>query len=222
MDAIITAAGRNSRMIEDFKSQNKTPIHKLSLEFYNKPILVHTIENMLNADVDNIIVALGHYKQEMYDILEKYDLLDVVDISVNSNVNVELSKTVENAILKGGVDNYYVYMAADQPTVRTSTINRMIDTLKNSPEEDNTISILARRKTGLLDSAEGLGMPFCSYGKLLYDYVKNYNDNLNPILRKMIADGVIFYGIKAESILELYNINHYSDYEMIKNSLLDM
>ena len=51
MDAIITAAGRNSRMIADFRKKNKKPIHKLKLEINNKPILIHTIEKTLNSVV---------------------------------------------------------------------------------------------------------------------------------------------------------------------------
>jgi len=47
MDAIITAAGKNSRMIDDFKQRNKKPIHKLKLEINNKPILIHTIEKVV-------------------------------------------------------------------------------------------------------------------------------------------------------------------------------
>ncbi len=218
MDAIITAAGRNSRMIEDFKKVNMKPIHKLSLKIDDKPIIVHTIDNILKSDIDNVIVALGHYKIEIYDILEKFDLLKKIDVSVNSDVDVALSKTIENAINFGGIDKYYLYMAADQPTVKTITIDKMINTFNKCPDIDNTISILARRKTGHLDSAEGLGMPFCCSGKLLYDYIINYNGNLNPVLREMIDNNVQFYGIKATNELELENINHYKDYEYIKKN----
>jgi molybdenum cofactor cytidylyltransferase len=95
----------------------------------------------------------------------------------------------------------------------------MIYTLENSPNPKNTISILRRRKIGKLDSAEGLGMPFCCYGKLLYKYVQEEDDNLNPILRKMIKNGVEFYALKEANALELLNINHYEDYLKIKKEI---
>ena len=218
MDAIITAAGKNSRMIKDFKNMGKKPIHKLKLEINNKPLLVHTIEQILNSDIEKINICLGHFKDELCSLLEEYELIDKVNIIVNENPEVGLSQTIENA-LKGNENKYYLFAAADQPTLTTNTINRMIYTLNNSPNPKNTISILRRRKIGKLDSAEGLGMPFCCYGKLLYDYVQGENDNLNPILRKMIKNGVEFYALKEDNDLELLNINHYEDYLKIKKEI---
>ena len=43
-------------------------------------------------------------------------------------------------------------------------------------------------------------------------YLENEDDNLNPILRKIFADGYTFYGIKEKNKKELLNINHYDDY----------
>ena len=218
MDAIITAAGRNSRMIADFRKKNKKPIHKLKLEINNKPILIHTIEKTLNSEVNQVIIALGHYKEEIYELLKEYNLNKIVKIKVNSNVDVGLSKTILNC-LEDNLDENYIYLAGDQPTITTNTINNLINTLENSPNPKNTISLLARRDIGKLDSAEGLGMPFACYGRLLYNYIKNENQNLNPILRRMIRDNVEFYGIKKENDLELKNINHYNDYLFVKNKI---
>jgi molybdenum cofactor cytidylyltransferase len=218
MDAIITAAGKNSRMIKDFEKMGKKPIHKLKLEINNKPLLVHTIEQILNSNIEEINICLGYFKEEIYEILEEYELTDKINIIINENPDVGLSQTIENA-LKGNENKYYLFAAADQPTLSTNTINRMIYTLENSPNPKNTISILRRRKIGKLSSAEGLGMPFCCYGNLLLNYIKNEDDNLNPILRKMIANDVEFYALKEYNNLELMNVNHYSDYLEIKKEI---
>lgn len=215
MDAILTAAGKNSRMINDFKKKNMKPIHKLKLKINDKEILLYTIDNLLKSNIDNIILCVGHHKETILDILKKNNIEDKVRINVNPDVNVGLSKTIKNALQKD-LEKNYLFMAADQPTVLPETINKLIDTLENSPSPKNTISVLARRKYGKLDSAEGLGMPFCCYGKLLYQYIKSENDNLNPILRKMIKNNVDFYGIKEKNKLELLNINHFADYQKIK------
>jgi len=69
MDAIITAAGRNSRMINDFRQMNKTPVHKLKLKIKEKEILIHTIDNIIESDVENITIVLGHFRDEIYKIL---------------------------------------------------------------------------------------------------------------------------------------------------------
>ena len=215
MDAILTAAGKNSRMIDDFKKMNMKPIHKLKLKINNKEILLYTIDNLLKSNIDNIILCVGHHKETILDILKENNIEDKIQINVNPDVNVGLSKTIKNALQKD-LEKNYLFMAADQPTVLPETINKLIDTLENSPSPKNTISVLARRKYGKLDSAEGLGMPFCCYGKLLYQYIKSENDNLNPILRKMIKNNVDFYGIKEKNKLELLNINHFADYQKIK------
>lgn len=215
MDAIITAAGKNSRMIKDFENMGKKPIHKLKLEINNKPLLIHTLEQILNSDIEKINICLGHFKDEIYKVLEEYNLDDKVNIIINKNPEVGLSQTIENA-LKYNKNNFYLFAAADQPTLSSYTINRMINTLKNSPNPKNTITILRRRAIGKLDSAEGLGMPFCCYGNLMYSYVQGEDDNLNPILRKMIKNGVEFYALKESNESELLNINHYEDYLKIK------
>ena len=53
--------------------------------------------------------------------------------------------------------------------------------------------------------------------KLLLKYLPGHEDNLNPILRKMISDGVVFYGTPPINDLELVNINKYDDYLYVKN-----
>ncbi len=55
-------------------------------------------------------------------------------------------------------------------------------------------------------------MPFACHSSLLEHYLQGEEDNLNPLLRKMVADGVSLYGVPAENELELVNINRYDDY----------
>ena len=51
-----------------------------------------------------------------------------------------------------------------------------------------------------------------------YAYIDE-DGNLNPILRKMIKNNVEFYGTPSRNELELKNINHYAEYEYIKEKL---
>ena len=60
-------------------------------------------------------------------------------------------------------------------------------------------------------------MPFVCHSKLLLKYLPDHEDNLNPILRKMISEGVVFYGTPSNKDLELININKYEDYLYVKN-----
>jgi molybdenum cofactor cytidylyltransferase len=95
----------------------------------------------------------------------------------------------------------------------------LIETAVNHQDPENIVSVLARGSTGLLQNAKGLGMPFICHSDLLLKYLPHHKNNLNPILIKMIGDGVVFYGNSPLNKLELVNINTYQDYIDIKDHL---
>ena len=210
ISAIITAAGKNSRMRKDQISRNLNIQNKLILPFNNKTVLETTIDNTLSANIDECIVVLGHYASEILEaISDNYN--DDVKFIINNPCDVGLSTSLFNG-LSNISSEFALCVTGDQPTVSSETFNKMIKVFKNSQNPYKTISILRRRKTGLLDTAEGLGMPFVAPRKNLMKYLENENDNLNPILRKIFADGYTFYGIKEKNKKELLNINHYDEY----------
>lgn len=217
VSAIITAAGKNSRMRrirfpEIFHVKNK-----LVLPFQNKTVLETTIDNALSSNVDECIVVLGHYSDEIKDVVfDNYK--DSVKFIENNPVDVGLSVSLLNG-LKNISSDFALCITGDQPTVSSETFNEMINVCKNSDNPEKTIAVLRRRKTGLLDTAEGLGMPFVVFKDNMIKYLENENDNLNPILRKIFGDGYTFYGIKEKNELELLNINHYDDYLKLLDSL---
>lgn len=210
ISTIITAAGKNSRMRKDQLARNIELKNKLILPFKNKTVIETTIDNALSLDIDECIVVLGHYSSEIKEaIFENYK--DSVKFIENNPVDVGLSVSLYNGLSNVNSD-FVLCITADQPTVSTETFKKMIDVSQKSENPFHTISILRRRKTGLLDTAEGLGMPFVAPRENLMKYLENENDNLNPILRKIFADGYTFYGIKEKNKKELLNINHYDDY----------
>jgi molybdenum cofactor cytidylyltransferase len=210
ISAIVTAAGKNRRMRQDLKARGIPYRHKLLLEIDGEPVLTKTIRNVLDTDISECLVVLGHYQEELLPVLD-----DVVDrrlrIIFNTDRNVELSQTILNAVLNV-VTDYCLCVAADQPSVTTSTLETLVNTLLNSEEPENTISILARRAVGQLDSAKGLGMPFACHKNILMRFLPLDFDNLNPILVKMIQKDVKFYGVPHQNEVELLNINRYDDY----------
>lgn len=217
VSAIITAAGKNSRMRKDQISRNISVKNKLVLPFQNKTVLETTIDNALSSNVDECIVVLGHYSDEIKEVVfDNYK--DSVKFIENNPVDVGLSVSLLNG-LKNISSDFALCITGDQPTVSSETFNEMINVCKNSNYPEKTIAVLRRRKTGLLDTAEGLGMPFVVFKDNMIKYLENENDNLNPILRKIFGDGYTFYGIKEKNELELLNINHYDDYLKLLDSL---
>ena len=210
ISTVITAAGKNSRMRKDQLSRNIELKNKLILPFEGKTVIETTIDNALSSNVDECIVVLGHYASEIKEaICDNYK--DDVKFVVNNPVDVGLSVSLYNG-LSNITSDFALCVTGDQPTVSTETFNRMIDVMGKCDNPYKSISILRRRKTGILDTAEGLGMPFVAPRENLMKYLKNEDDNLNPILRKIFSDGYTFYGVKEKNKKELLNINHYDDY----------
>lgn len=210
ISTIITAAGKNSRMRKDQISRGIELTNKLILPFRDKTVIETTIDNALSLNTDECIVVLGHYASEIKEVIfENYK--DDVKFIENNPVDVGLSTSLYNG-LKNIDSDFALCITADQPTVLPETFEEMIRQSQNSQNPYKTISILRRRKTGLLDTAEGLGMPFVAPRLNMMKYLENEDDNLNPILRKIFDDGYTFYGIKEKNEKELLNINHYEDY----------
>ncbi|MBP3792076.1 MAG: NTP transferase domain-containing protein [Methanobrevibacter sp.] len=210
ISTVITAAGKNSRMRKDQISRGIELTNKLILPFEGKTVIETTIDNALSSNIDECIVVLGHYSNEIKEaIFDNYK--DDVKFIINNPVDVGLSTSLFNGLSNIDSD-FALCITADQPTVSTQTFNKLIEVSQNSDNPYETISILRRRKTGLLDTAEGLGMPFVAPRENLMRYLENEDDNLNPILRKIFDDGYTFYGIKEKNEKELLNINHYDDY----------
>lgn len=210
ISTIITAAGKNSRMRKDQISRGIKLTNKLVLPFRDKTVIETTIDNALSLNIDECIVVLGHYAGEIKDVIfENYK--DDVKFIENNPVDVGLSTSLYNG-LKNIDSDFALCITADQPTVLPETFEEMIRQSQNSQDPYKTISILRRRKTGLLGTAEGLGMPFVAPRLNMMKYLENEDDNLNPILRKIFDDGYTFYGIKEKNEKELLNINHYEDY----------
>ena len=210
ISTIITAAGKNSRMKNDQISKGLNVINKLLLPYNSKTVIETTIDNALSCNVDECIVVVGHYASQIKEaIFDNYK--DDVKFVMNNPVDVGLSNSLYNGITKTDSD-FVLCITADQPTVSSETFNNLIKQSQNSKNPYKTISILRRRKYGLLDTAEGLGMPFVAPRKNLINYLKDENDNLNPILRRIFDDGYTFYGVKEKNKKELININHYDEY----------
>jgi molybdenum cofactor cytidylyltransferase len=210
ISTVITAAGKNSRMRNDQISRGLELTNKLLLPFHDKTVIATTIDNALSLNIDECIVVLGHYADEIRDAIFDNYKSDVKFIE-NDPVDVGLSTSLYNG-LSNCTCELALCITADQPTVLPETFERMVEASQTAPDPYRTISVLRRRKTGILDTAEGLGMPFVAPRENLMEYLKNEDDNLNPILRRIFDDGYCFYGIKEKNEKELLNINHYDDY----------
>ena len=146
VSAVITAAGKNRRMIEDLKSRGMEINHKLLMELNGKPVLVHTIENVLKSGVDECTVVLGHFSDDISFVLKNFKdkRLNVIK---NPDFNVELSQTLLNGVRSlNHKSTLCLCVAADQPTVTSSTMTQLIEKAVKYENPENIVSILARKE----------------------------------------------------------------------------
>ncbi|MDO8869651.1 MAG: NTP transferase domain-containing protein [Methanobacteriaceae archaeon] len=219
VSAIITAAGKNTRMLEDQNKKNLLIKNKLLLDIQGKPVILNTVNRVLNSEVDDCIIVLGHFKEEIVVVLNDLDD-NRIKIVENNRFDVPLSQSLLNGV-KNSKGDICLCVAGDQPTVTTKTFCKLVNNVISFENPENIVCVLSRGKTGYIDSAEGLGMPFACHRTLLEKYLPDYSGNINPVLRKMIKDGVVFYGLECENELELVNINRMVDYEIILRDFKD-
>jgi molybdenum cofactor cytidylyltransferase len=222
VSAIITAAGKNTRMREDQNKKDLLIKNKLLLDIQEKPVILHTLQRALDSGVDDCIIVLGHFKDDILAFLNEYGLVDDTKIKIveNNPFDVPLSQSLLNGV-KNSKGDICLCVAGDQPTVTTKTFSKLVNKVKSFENPENMVCILSRGETGFIDSAEGLGMPFACHRTLLEKYLPDHPGNINPILRDMVNDGVIFYGLECENELELVNINRMVDYELILRDFKD-
>ena len=169
ISCVITAAGKNSRMRKDLISRNLDLKNKLILPFKDKTVLETTIDNALSANIDECIVVLGHYCDEIKEVVFN-NYKDSVKFIENNPHDVGLSTSFFNGLVNCKYE-FALCITADQPTVTTDTFNELIKISQNSDNPSKTIAILRRQNHGLLDSAEGLGMPFVGHRINLMNYL---------------------------------------------------
>ncbi len=214
ISAIITAAGKNRRMQEDLIKRKLPLKNKLLLDIQGEPVIAHTIHRALQAGVDECVVVVGHFKDDILPVIEDMDDKRI-KIVENQLDEVPLSSSLLNGVRASSGD-ICLCGAGDQPTVTTETFKHLIKIVIESPDPQNMLAVLARGSEGYLDSAQGLGMPLACHRKLLEEYLPQGDGNLNPLLKKMVENKVVLYGIPPINDLELINVNRYGDYLYIK------
>jgi len=83
---VVLAAGMSTRF-----SGNK-----LLYKWWGKPIIKHTVENILNSSIDQVVVVTGHMHREISSTLE--DLGSSIDITYNPDYRSGMSTSVKHGV----------------------------------------------------------------------------------------------------------------------------
>ena len=123
--AVVLAAGRSTRMGEP----------KQLLRVGERTVLERTVENVREADVEEIVLVLGYSAEEIRRELPA-DLSDGLRIVVNRQYKEGMASSLREGLsaVSGQMDGALIVLA-DQPFVRSETIDRIVERYRGSEAE---------------------------------------------------------------------------------------
>lgn len=128
MVAIVPAAGMSTRM-----GQNK-----LLLRFRGKPLIVHAVDTLLESEVDEVIVVLGHEAEKVKEKLEGKRLTFVENRDYREGMSTSIRAGL--AAVPSRASALMIYLA-DQPLLEPDDVNRVIRAFAEAREHNKTIVV---------------------------------------------------------------------------------
>ena len=115
ISSILLAAGESKRM----KGENK-----LTKTIKDIPLIKYTIKNILGSAVDEIIVVLGHEKEELKTIIEKNKKIKLV---FNKNFKSGIASSIKVGLknISNKADAFFICLG-DMPDVNQNIYNKLI------------------------------------------------------------------------------------------------
>jgi molybdenum cofactor cytidylyltransferase len=139
VSAVVLAAGMSTRMGRN----------KLLLRFRDKPLIVHAVDTLLAAKVDEVNVVVGHESEKVWDQLEAYVS------QVSNRAQGGRVRLVENPDYRDGLSTsvrtgvqavspeakaIMIYLA-DQPLLEPDDVDRIIAAFAVAKEKNKTIVV---------------------------------------------------------------------------------
>ena len=114
-DAIVLAAGKSTR-------HGKS--NKLLSEINNKPLILHTVNEIINSKAKKVIIVTGRDHKEICNILKGFK----VDIIHNQNYETGISSSISAGVLNLPKNSSSAMIClADMPLLATNDYNDIID-----------------------------------------------------------------------------------------------
>jgi molybdenum cofactor cytidylyltransferase len=127
ISAIVLAAGLSSRMRRN----------KLLLTFKNKPLIVHAVDTLLESEIDEIIVVLGHEAEKLREHLAGKPVKLVFNPDYRSGQSTSVRMGVSAVSHAAAI---LVYLA-DQPLLEPGDINHLVQTFARAKEIGKSIVV---------------------------------------------------------------------------------
>lgn len=122
VSAIVLAAGLSSRM---------GTVNKLSLSINGKPLLKHTLQNLLDSELHEIVVVIGHEQEMVRSMISGLK----VKVVYNENYQEGQMTSVHCGLssLQNSCDGVMICLS-DLPLLQAGDVNQLIDAFLNHCE----------------------------------------------------------------------------------------
>jgi len=115
ISAILLAAGQSKRMIDE---------NKLTKELQGIPLIKHSVKNILDSSVDELIIILGHQKETLEKLIDKNEK---IKIFFNKDFESGMASSIRSGInhLSKKTEAFFICLA-DMPMVNKNIYNQLI------------------------------------------------------------------------------------------------
>lgn len=189
--AIVLAAGKGTRM--------KSALNKVMHPVLNKPMIGHIIESLKKADVDRIVVIVGHGAESVKEYLKDGVEYALQEPQLGTGHAVMQAKILED------VDGDTIILCGDGPCIQTETIIKAF-----KANENHACTVL----TSILPDGEGYGRIVRDEARLVERIVEAKDCSKTQLEIKEINTGIFCFKNKLlfEGLKEIKNENAQNEY----------
>jgi molybdenum cofactor cytidylyltransferase len=126
--AIVPAAGMSTRMDRN----------KLLLTFEGKPLIAQAVDTLLESEVDEVIVVLGHEADKVKEKLQGKQVTLVENADYREGMSTSIR--VGLGAVSSGATAIMIYLA-DQPLLEPRDVNRLIQAFVEAREQGKSIVV---------------------------------------------------------------------------------
>jgi len=156
ISAILLAAGQSRRMDGE---------NKLIKKIDGIPLIKHSIKNILDSSVDELIIVLGYQKKTIEETIEDHNKIKFV---FNANFDKGVSSSIKTGLsnLSNKTQAFFISLA-DMPYVNKDIYNELIELKKNNKEKEIFVPYYKEQQ----------GNPILFSIKMKESFNKIYGDN---------------------------------------------
>ena len=164
ISSILLAAGQSKRMNGE---------NKLTKEVRGIPLIKHSVQNILNSSIDELVVVLGYQKEIIEKLIEKHEKIKFV---FNQNFDIGMASSI-----KIGVDNLsekteaFFISLGDMPNVGEEIYNQLINSKFNNKDKEIFVPYYQERQANPI-----------LFSKKMKDKIRQIEGDFGA--KKMIAD----------------------------------